>query len=470
MAYTSHIGAPERVCLDASGVIPTELFLMPAGSTVAGTTVVSSTTDKTGLFLWRGAKEFLAAIRTDSERDVARGAVDSSSITLVERWLLGSLDRTCVVELGAGIGVGALACAAIARTRPSTTLAASGSRFLITDFWEPVLALAREHVALNNAASKVAVHALDWTWVLQSKLEGGAGSVLLADFAENVRQIVFVEDLSAKDQPLRDDRKVMPCGLVLLGLDVVYPDTRIDVLNGLMQTTSLLLRTACMTQRPASSPYLLMSFVERDVGLTIGRLLRAADEAGLTCIPLRTPFAASSAQDNAREQGDGGMPITSLLDEPLGHALLKLFRDSGGMDEKSDGTAILPMLIHSRLDAVVAEAVELTLTLPIRQLLQKNSQEALLRICASHGSWVLAFVLAKGAIGATSNETLWSVAMPWINRSGPNDDSASPSEASSAICAAIRSASWCGETNRVKLQHVAALQEDSSFLFGGMEL
>jgi hypothetical protein len=450
------------------------ILLNPAGSTVPGTTVISASTDKTGLFLWRGAREFIALWCADQSGPKR----DDSNNLLIEEWLFGSLRNTCIVELGAGVGVGALVCAAFSCDAFIEQSHPSGAAAVITDFWEPVLALAEQHVALNgrsaagSAGSWVAVRKLDWTWALEPSLQHH-----LDEFCCHLRVILKLKDGACRR-------------LQLLGLDVVYPDTRSEVLKGLMMTTAALLTRVPQEllgeeqREGAGGEYLLMSFVERDLGLSIRRMLDAADCAGLAVIPLLSPFCPCDRESAVA-------CCTAMVDPLLGRELQRLAGPSCCCCAADKG--ILPQLLSRGLAAAVQEAAVMTaMTSRVRELLLdgRGGGETLLRVCASHGRWILALALPhqRGLVKNPTNLEVWAAALPWLldasqrtrAKDGSSEDNVQQdkemvSDVTARTSAVIRRSYWSREANRVLVRPAdAAPGTDCSGEhcepFGSMEL
>jgi len=224
-------------------------------SSMTGAVVVSTDLlHRTGLLLWRGARDF------------CRWLHHCASPSTIHTVLLRS-GGVVVAELGGGMGIGAIA----------TALKFSSSvRSYTTDFYPPALELARSLVRLNGNGSTAVVE-LDWMW--SSTHEG----------RERLRS-VFDEMVCFSSQGEHTNTNV-----VLLGLDVVYPDTRDDVLYALFRTVHLLLLTRNCTD--ASSSFFLCSFIERDVGFTLRRLFQCVAQCGLQITPWLTPFSSADVPD-----------------------------------------------------------------------------------------------------------------------------------------------------------------------------
>jgi hypothetical protein len=171
---------------------------------VSDAPLLSLTHDRTGLMLWSGARTFARWLR----RNVREGERLPRSPPPAAH--AAPSDRV-LVELGAGLGLGAIAVAAVL---PRTTA-------IITDCFEPALELARHNISCNAEAaqlqqSTVIVARNDWTAAL-------AGPVTLRELIGD-----------------RAGDELTP--VALLGLDVIYPDTRSDVLAGLVLTVRDVLR------------------------------------------------------------------------------------------------------------------------------------------------------------------------------------------------------------------------------------
>ena len=239
----------EVIPLTDDGAVSLTLRFTPSLTGV----VIGGGEDRTGLLVWRGARDMLGWLRL-----LSSGCSHNEATRL---------PRT-VIELGGGIGIGALAVAALWPRVHAIT----------TDYFEPALQLARHHTEINAAAfsrtqSTVSVLALDWRDSLSSvKKSHTAGSC---------------------DSPSAVSSYYSSCDLVI-GLDVIYPDTRTDILLGLMSTARSILSESkwrANTQRPNFlQDTFLTTFVDRDVCKTLRRLIVAASLVGLQVDPYAVAF------------------------------------------------------------------------------------------------------------------------------------------------------------------------------------
>lgn len=233
--------------------------------------VVSRDNDRTGIFIWLGARMFCTWL--------------ADLLRIVPPSMFGN-----VIEFGGGIGLGAMAVAALSREK----------QCLSTDFWEPCLHLSVSQVEVNRSVferndSAVTVGKVDWTWFLSPIVT--SADVLPIDaspscnewrnFDRNTFQCFASQlDIGPGSQGGRH-----PCWLI--GLDVMYPDTRDDVLLGLLSCVHLTLRSRTVDSTVVGVNLFhnfTTTFVERDAGVTLRRILAAATVVGLTVRPLSSPF------------------------------------------------------------------------------------------------------------------------------------------------------------------------------------
>lgn len=254
-------------------------------------------TDRTGLLVWRGARVFYDWCVKDLMR-----------CNIPKEQFIPSRNIN-VIELGGGLGFGSMITGGILdvlRARWPSASPAKSCRVLCTDFFLPALDLAQEQIRINTSTEEskrlsnfVSTAQLDWCWSLS---ESADQQQKLDAFCST--QPGLAQRASESNHSHHQDL------LLLLALDCVYPDTRNDVLCGLFVTIKKLLLLSATKKNKNSQlrdkdklfdddateqlPYLIMTFVERDVGLTLRRLITAASVCGLKVDPLELPVLADS--------------------------------------------------------------------------------------------------------------------------------------------------------------------------------
>lgn len=243
------------------------ISIFGSGTVQDGELLLHGNVDRTGLVIWRGA------------RDLCRWLSNDQARTIIRRLFLRP--RSLLVELGGGIGLGAM----------SWAVAFPGTQAITTDCFEPALALARGHLERNSA-------------VLAAR--GSTGTVRRLDWC--VSEAVDTDN-AALFKLVRSEAASPPhdTSLILLGCDVVYPSTCSAVLEGLLSTTAQLCRAfACASHRPLRSSHFIMTFVERDAGSTLRQLLVAAAAAGFAVdvlmFPGRDPSSISYSNSDTHKE------------------------------------------------------------------------------------------------------------------------------------------------------------------------
>lgn len=260
--------------------------------------VVGEGSDLTGLFVWPGARffcEFLAALR-----------VKSGSASALEDWGCSGL-----VELGGGVGLGAFAA----------SLLWSRLDCWVTDILEAALLLAvtqREHnmVELLKQRSTIRFGVLDWRW---------AAAAIRGELLEEVPKESSSEDLtiltpdrfqrivegwSPNEEYLEEQQPSSTTTTTtsgrhlpwLVGLDIVYPDhsdENMHNLCGCIASSLLIRRRSSAAASSILREQCTLLFIDRDVGVTLRRLIVCASLYGLTVTPLLSPFHNSGANSKA---------------------------------------------------------------------------------------------------------------------------------------------------------------------------
>lgn len=268
--------------------------------------VVDDDHDRTGLFCWPGARAFCDTLQRLYQLESA----DDTPATM-------RLPDVCsgVFELGGGVGLGALTAAALWKSLTESW---------VTDVWETALDLAVSQLDLNKDVlasrayyaaghgissdvapsprrSRVRVGRLDWLHF--KRFEGD--SQLIAPLTDNAQVAVTTSaplsswiDVAATSALPLSFAHILGRGVRkkwLVALDTVYPTTPDNVLVGFFNCVAFALRARLSNDEP--SPVLpslvdgcTLTFVERDVGVTLRRLLVAATCCGLSIVPLSSPF------------------------------------------------------------------------------------------------------------------------------------------------------------------------------------
>lgn len=254
-------------------------------------------TDLTGLFVWPGARifcRFLAALRCQG------GTADSM------RRVWGC---SGIVELGGGVGLGAF----------SAALLWTDMDCWVTDILEAALILAamqreKNSVELRKQRSNVSFGILDWEWVSAASragddshaahhmgnVESGVESRSLALLSPAIFDAILCGSTSVDGEhaPLAStDCAPQPW---IVGLDIVYPDHSDHNMGSLVGCLSSALQS--QQKRGASlrdhifSQQCTLLFIDRDVGVTLRRLILCASEHHLVVTPLVCPFSSCSRE------------------------------------------------------------------------------------------------------------------------------------------------------------------------------
>ena len=260
----------------------------------SGGLVVSEEFDHTGVFLWAGVRKFVHWISEVAKmgRDITRQQQlltsalrpDHQIGNTVGSFPLAIATTSCLglqaLELGGGVGLGSMALAALIPTTICIT----------TDFDDASLKLAainaERNVGILSRRNNSSVRTLNVNWLdfISKKNDGDekpAGQVTTSQ-PQNALALRILQQFPMQQEPI-----------TLFGCDVIYPDTRSDVLVGLFSTVR------CMLAAEDHDGSFLTTFTDRDGQCTLRRLIAAAAIVGLQVDPIVSPFTSSSLLEAA---------------------------------------------------------------------------------------------------------------------------------------------------------------------------
>jgi hypothetical protein len=434
-----------------SSVVVEELVLLPPAlcaplrvvqcGAMRDVAVVGEGSDLTGLFVWPGARffcEFLAALR-----------LECTSADALSRWGCSGL-----VELGGGVGLGAF----------SASILWSGLKCWVTDILEAALLLAvtqRAHNAeeLRRQGSAITLGILDWQWAAAATRGGSPSNVPANASCEEITILTatkfahVVNGLAADGSDPNPHPELQRGVPWLVGLDIVYPDHSDENMHNLCGCIAAALRTRSDAATEASAMRHLLTqqctllFIDRDVGVTLRRLLVCASLYGLTVSPLLSPF----------HNGSGAFSKKDMLGWAAKHIAAP---DATTMSVASIGWAAL----HH---GVIESAARSTLGL---------------KVCGG-GEWLMCLSLLSGssATGATTRDSSadlltavarsphgtrivtkspnrpWVTSMPWLW--APEDpDHCTLWQAASSVAAVAKAVSISRETSSYSVDWGAAME------------
>lgn len=460
------------------------LSLLQCGSVKRGA-IVNHTIDRTGLFVWPGARAFVQLLvllreAEEVEHDLTKAVSSAAAVCGrnvdfpnfgLRRHIRGLL------ELGGGVGLGALGSAMLWQSNTTKTTLDSGGNDeeamgehwenWTTDVWEPALqlallqkqSLAKERRRNPQSSSSFNVAHLDW--LLFSGNTGSSSSSNTRDDDDDVE--ANMEKLKHHEQ--RDWDKTFACRsdfvtfmlsgccdspppplhrpLWLVGLDIIYPDTRDHILAALMRCTRACLEARlqhhCFGSDNERSHFFqkmsLNSFTERDAGRTLRRILVAATRAGITVTPLASPFARGD--DVSRSSSSGG-DVKSHVTAVVAAAARRILSWSSMAETKREG---LRCGLSEAGERRMRHDCWLSLNRDVADALQLRTPSSFATKAAAGGTWFLIFSCAPrdlplgsedglrgddteeaasltpeaaAAIVATGSNRHWLAALPWI--------------------------------------------------------
>ncbi|CAD2215102.1 hypothetical protein AGDE_12701 [Angomonas deanei] len=249
----------------------------------------SGMVDRTGLFLWRGTREFIQLFESFCKAFSEKRNSSSSEVPF-----------EVAVELGAGSGLGTLVVSACS----ACFLESNVIRCIATDYWlTPLLNLLMpskeatvEHLLSDSTGEHDAVHCKgDDEVYLKQKIARQMNAIAVEelDWISCMQQSGTEEDGKAVE-PLSFLSRYSPnanCKVWFYGLDIIYPDTREVVLLSLLACVRRGLTMHSSHHRGnLFTQTFLTTYVERDNGETLFHIVLACLVMGLEILPLASPF------------------------------------------------------------------------------------------------------------------------------------------------------------------------------------